>query len=273
MLKKTGLIAAVFWLFCLVPAFSPASEGLADNIIYQPGTDIYGTPKNFNIKYEELKLKSASGPLLNAWLTPAGGELTILIFSGNGGNISIMLDRIVTFHLGGFSTLAVDYPGYGSSEGEPSEEGLYEAAEAAWKYLVEEKRAEPAKIVIYGFSLGGGVAAYLAEKHRPRALILDSTFTRLSAVPSSRQPALKMVFEAALGRAFDTKSRLAKIKCPLLILHSREDQVVPFELGLELYEAYQNNNKLMAEGRGGHMDFMFNPAEYIPALKTIIMMP
>ena len=88
-------------------------------------------------------------------------------------------------------------------------------------------------------------------------------------MPSPPQPNINSAFEAARADAFDTKTSLNCIKAPLLVLHTREDEVVPFEQGRELYQSYQNGPKLLAEGKGRHMEYMDNLAVYIPAIKEI----
>ncbi len=268
-----GFLLALFSLFTGGPARSEETPApyadLKNELIFHPETALYNTPAAFRVKYEELRLPSASGPALNAWLVPGESDLTFLMFSGNGGNISLLLDRMLGFHRLGFSSLSVDYPGYGASEGRPSEEGTYEAAEAGWKYLTEVKKIPPERIVIYGFSLGGGVASWLAARHQARALILDSTFTKVLDVAAHHAPELQRQLIAVMNGAYDTEARLAEIHGPLLILHSPDDRTVPYEFGLRLYERYVGGPKTMVVGSGGHMDFALNP-EYLRAVKTFI---
>lgn len=262
------VLLALFPLLLLATGFD--LEPLKNKLVFHPRPSYYNTPEAFHIKYNELTLNSASGIRLNAWHIPGDRPTTVLLLAGNGGNMAVMLGHIITFHSLGCSSFSVDYPGFGLSEGQPDEEGTYEAAEAAWLYLTEEKKIKPEQIIIYGFSLGGGVAAWLAQKHRPGGLVLDSTFTRLAEVGKTIAPEMAGQVEILLGQSYDSRSRLADIQGPLLVIHSREDRLVPYQQGLELYESYQNGPKTMASGQGDHMDFMLNQSEYLPAIKKFV---
>ena len=264
---KMKILVAV--LGCLAALVLLCGSSLVDNFIYHPSAEVYNTPEAFNVKYEQLTLRSASGLNLNAWHVPGKSNVTFLIFSGNAGNISVITDRLVSFYQMGYSSFTVDYPGFGSSEGQPSEAGTYEAAEAAWNYLTGPLNLKPDQIVIYGFSLGGGVASWLAAKHPPGALILDSTFTRLADAALEHLPGKEEEVAAVLGDTYDTLARLADIHCPLLVLHNKDDRVVPYSLGRKLFEAYQNGPKKMVGGKGDHMDFMLNYATFITAIKAV----
>ena len=244
-------------------------SSLVDRFIFHPSAEVYYTPEAFNIRYEQLALRSASGLNLNAWHVPGKSPVTFLIFSGNAGNISVVTDRLVSFYQMGYSSFTIDYPGFGSSEGRPDEAGTYEAAEAAWNYLTETLKLSPDQIVVYGFSLGGGVASWLAAKHPPGALILDSTFTRLADAALKHIPGKEEDLKIVLGDAYDTESRLADIHCPLLVLHGKDDRVVAHDLGVKLYETYRNGSKRMVSGEGDHMDFMLNYSAYMSAIKEL----
>lgn len=243
---------------------------LKNKLVFHPQPEYYNNPAAFRLKYNELELNSASGVKLNAWHMPGDRPTTVLLLSGNGGNMAAMLGHIITFNSLGCSSFTVDYPGFGQSEGQPSEEGTYEAAEAAWLYLTEEKKTKPEQIIVYSFSLGGGVAAWLAQKYRPGGLVLDSTFTRLAEVGKTIAPEMADQVEILLGQSYDSQSRLADIRGPLLVIHSREDRLVPYQQGRALYESYQNGPKTMVSGQGGHMDFMLNRSEYLPAIKKFV---
>lgn len=262
------VLLALFPLLILATGFDLTP--LKNKLVFHPQPDYYNNPAAFNIKYHELKLNSASGARLNAWHMPGDRPTTVLMLAGNGGNMAVMLGHIITFNSLGCSSLTVDYPGFGQSEGQPSEEGTYEAAEAAWLYLTEKKKIKPDQIIVYGFSLGGGVAAWLAQKYRPGGLVLDSTFTRLAEVGKTIVPEMADQVEILLGQAYDSQSRLADIQGPLLVIHSREDRLVPYQQGLALYETYKNGPKTMVSGQGDHMDFMLNRSEYRPAIKKFV---
>ncbi len=260
----------IFFLFGAV--FLGAGLLFKDQLIFQPSSERFYSPEQFGLNHEEVELRSAGGERLKA-LIIARDTLnpgpSILAFTGNSGNVSLLLDRLSYLHALGVSVLAVDYPGYGQSSGQPGEEGLYQAAEALWR-LALDRGVKPEEIIVYGFSLGGGVASHLAQARSPRALILDSTFTRLRDVPAHDLPLLSPLTRLVLGDAFDTNTRLKDIHCPLLILHSPDDEVVAYELGRRNYDSYINDRKELVRGQGGHMDFLLNHLTYGPRIKELL---
>ena len=151
-----------------------------DSMLFLPGIpsrEIVATPADIGLRYEALRLPTADGEALDAWFVPARDERAVLLFChGNAGNISHRLDSLRIFHDLGLSVLIFDYRGFGRSTGRPTEQGTYEDARAAWGYLVEERGIPEAQVVLFGRSLGGSVSTWLAERTRPRALIVESTF-------------------------------------------------------------------------------------------------
>lgn len=145
--------------------------------------------------------------------------------------------------------LIFDYRGYGRSEGSPSEAGTYQDAEAAWKHLVETRKVPPERIVVFGRSLGGAVAAHLAHKHTPGALILESTFTSAPDMGAKLYPFFPIRWLCRFS--YDTQSIIGEIRCPVLIVHSSDDEMVPYEFGQALYQA-AGGDKRMLTINGSH---------------------
>jgi len=259
----------------LVLAVSLASLGgliFRDQLIFHPVTETRGHPGHYGLFYEEVWLTTAAGDRIRAWRLPppeGGPGRVALFFQGNSGNLSLLMGHLVFLNSLGLDVLAVDYPGYGPSPGRPSEEAVYQSAEALWEEAVR-RGAAPETILLYGFSLGGGAASHLARNHPPAALVLDSTFTQLRDVPGRHFPWLAPYLKLVLGEAFDTRGRLGRIHCPLLVLHSPGDEVVPFELGETLFQAYRNNVKFFGRGRGGHLDFLLNQSLYRARLENLL---
>ncbi|MBS1171998.1 MAG: hypothetical protein H6R12_828, partial [Proteobacteria bacterium] len=140
---------------------------------------------------------------------------------------------------------------YGASSGKPSEEGTYQDALAAWNWLTQEKRLAPERIVLFGESLGGSIAAWLAARHKPAGLVIYASFT---SVPEMAQAVYPLFPASLLVRyRYDTRAALGSVNCPVLILHSREDEIVPFRHGQALLEAAREPKRLV-ELRGGHND-------------------
>lgn len=219
-------------------------------LVYYPSRSIDATPEAVGLEYEEVAPATSDGVKLSGWFVPAkNARAVVLFFHGNGGNLSHRLDTLKLLHDLRLSTFIFDYRGYGKSEGTPSEEGTYRDAEAAWAYLTDVRRIPADRIVFFGRSLGGAVAAHLAREHSPRALILESTFTSIPDMGAEMYPFLPV---RVLSRfEYDTGDVLPKLHCPVLIVHSPEDTLVPFSHGKKLFEA-ANEPKRFLEISGSH---------------------
>ena len=158
-----------------------------------------------------------------------------MLFHGNAGNISHRVDYAAMFDRLGFSTLLVDYRGYGRSSGAPSEQGTYRDAAAGWRWLTETKGIAAGDIVLFGESLGGGVAAWLAAREKPRALVLASTFSSVPDLAAEIYPFLPVRF---LSRyKYNTLDALARVHAPVLVAHSKSDDIIPYSHGERLFAA------------------------------------
>lgn len=237
------------------------------SLLYLPGVagrQLDGTPESIGLGYEEVWLDTSDGVRVHGWLVPGDASHTVLYFHGNAGNISHRLHTLRQFHDLGLSVFIIDYRGYGQSEGSPSEYGLYRDAEAAWQYLTENRGIAVNDIVIYGRSLGASVAAWLAVDRGPRALILDSAFTSVPDIGQEVYPWLPVRLLSRFQHA--TSEHVIKTNCPLLIVHSRDDEIVPFHHGEALFSA-ANEPRTFLELRGGHNDAHFtSEAIYIDGL-------
>ena len=192
----------------------------------------------------------------------------VLFFHGNAGNISHRLDYLLMFNRLRYTTLIVDYRGYGGSTGSPSEEGTYRDAEAAWDYLRHARAARPEHVVIAGESLGGAVATWLAAKVQPRAVLLFSTFTSATDLGADVYWFLPVRILSRIG--YDNLANLKSIRAPVFIAHSRDDDVVPYRHGRKLFDA-AGEPKAFVEMRGGHNDgFIFTRAEWSAQLAAFL---
>jgi fermentation-respiration switch protein FrsA (DUF1100 family) len=189
-----------------------------------------------------------------------------LLFShGNAGNIADWLAAAPTFRDMGFSVLLYDYGGYGNSTGKVSEARCYADARAMWKWLTETRHVSPEKILIYGQSLGGGVAADLAREVHPGAVVLESTFTSVPDAAARKLPFLPVRWLCSYQ--FNTAAKIGDIHAPIMILHSPDDTLVPFAQGKKLFEL-ANEPKTFVEIRGGHNDgFAKSKDVYLAAWK------
>ncbi len=245
------------------------------HLLYIPeaGRELAPTPQTIGLAYESIEVRTEDGETLHGWWVPApgGGKAargTVLLFHGNAGNISHRLDYLQMFNRLGYATLAIDYRGYGKSTGSPSEEGTYRDSLAAWNWLVQSRETKPQDIVIAGESLGGGVASWLAARQAPRALILMSTFTSIPDIAAKVYPFLPVRLISRFS--YDNVSNLRQIKAPVLIAHSRDDEVIPFDHGRALFAAAAEPKQFL-EMRGGHNSgFVFAREEWAGAVAAFL---
>lgn len=232
-----------------------------------PGRDLRATPADLGLTYEDVHLETSDGETLHGWFVPAPNtKATLLHFHGNAGNIGDRVDLLALFQHIGLSVLIIDYRGYGQSTGQPSEAGTYRDAEAAWAHLVESRQTPPDRIILHGQSLGGAVAAWLATKVEPAGLILDSTFTSVPDIAGEVYPWLPVRQLARLR--YNTLDRIPDIEAPILVLHSRDDDIIGFHHGERL--AKTADARLVAL-RGGHNEtLMRNESLYREAIVDFI---
>ena len=237
--------------------------------IYFPERAIIVTPAKIGLQYQAVSFKTADGIKLSAWFVPAEKSRGVILFChGNAGNISHRLESMCVFYRLGMSTFIFDYRGYGQSEGKPGEQGTYLDAEAAWQYLVQKQQVAPSEIIVFGRSLGGAVGAWLAQNHTPKALIIESTFTSVRDFGAELYPC----FPVRLLSRFDYNATdyLHQVNCPVLVVHSRDDEIIPFSHGRQLFEA-ANEPKEILEIMGTHNEgFMTSARRYEDGLDSFI---
>lgn len=220
--------------------------------LYCPVREVLYKPDELGMDFEDVVFKSDDGLLLSGWYIPAeNSRLTVLFCHGNGGNMTHRLDSINIFYKLGLNCFIFDYRGYGSSEGTPGEEGTYLDVKAAYEWLTKEKKISPDDIIIFGRSLGGSIAAQLAARVEARALIIESTFTSFVDIGRKFYPYMPVRWFSRFS--YRTIDYVKDVHCPVMIIHSRNDDIVPFEFGLELYEA-ANEPKKFVEISGSHND-------------------
>lgn len=242
-------------------------------LVFFPHEDLEATPALISLDYEELDLTTADGEVLNAWWIPhPEARATLLFLHGNAGNISHRLDSINIFHQLGLSVLIIDYRGYGNSTGTPSEQGTYIDAETAWDYLIKQRKINDNDIIIFGRSLGGAVAIGLASKHQPTALIIESSFTSIADVGKHYYPYLPTSLLARIK--YSSIDRIANIKSPTLFIHSKDDEIIPYKYGKQLFTEALNETttaKSFLDTIGGHNDgFLLSGKQYIDGLNRFI---
>ena len=242
-----------------------------DRLIYFPhiGGGVMVTPARVKLPFDDVRITTADGETLAAWWVPATPvHGVVLLFHGNAGSIADRIDYLPHFNAMGHAVLLVDYRGYGASTGKPSESGTYADAQAAWRWLTAERGFKPADITVVGESLGGAVAAELAARMQPRALVLISTFTSVSDLGSEIYPWLPVRLISRYR--YDTLQNLRQFRGPVLIAHSRDDDIVPFAHGERLHAAAAGAAPLL-EMRGGHNEaFLFGRPEWVRAVSGFL---
>ncbi len=238
-------------------------------LIYFPTSQIIYTPAALRLEFEDLMLASPDGVKINAWYVPAKAPRGTVIFChGNGGNMSYSLDVAENFTKMNFNVLLFDYRGYGKSGGSPTEKGTYADAQTAYDWLLKEKKIPEKEIVVLGRSLGGAIAANLTKDRSPRMLILESAFSSVADVASKSYP----IFPVRLlcRYRYDTSEYVKNLKCPLLVIHSPEDEIVPYSLGRKIFDS-AGGPKEFLKIKGTHNEGFDESKEvYVKGLRTFI---
>ncbi len=225
---------------------------MQSTFLYGPVREVTYTPDELGLDFENVFFKTEDGVKLNGWYVPDGNsKFTLLFCHGNGGNMMHRLDSINFFYNLGLSCFIFDYRGYGNSSGKPTEEGTYLDAAAAYKWLTEEKNVPPEDIIFFGRSLGGSIAAQLATKVTPASLIIESAFTSYADIGRKFYPYMPVKWFAKFN--YRTIDYVRDVHCPVMIIHSRNDEIIPFEFGLQLHEAVNEPNEFV-EIFGSHND-------------------
>ncbi len=239
------------------------------SMIFFPSAEIEATPQDWGLEYEDVNLTTVDGKQLHGWYIPhPDSNRVVLIFHGNAGNISHRGESVRIFHRMGLNVFIIDYRGYGKSQGKAGESGLYKDANAAWQYLTQDRNIDKDHIIIFGRSLGGAVATNLATEVQPAALILESTFSSVDEFAKLLFPIMSRVLVSRYH--FNTLTKIKKINSPLLVLHSPADEMIPFYMGKDVFEA-ANQPKYFVTMKGDHNNgFMLSQPDYEQELKKFI---
>jgi hypothetical protein len=265
LLQSLGIVAVAYAVVVLLMWLTQ------DRLVYFPqiAGSVTMTPASLRLPYEDLRIATDDGEKLAAWWIPAAdAKGAVLVLHGNAGSIADRLDYVQPFHAMAYSVLLVDYRGYGASTGKPTEAGTYADAQAAWRSLTEQRGLQPAQIVVLGESLGGAVAAELAARVQPRALLLVAAFTSATDLGSEIYPWLPVRLISRFH--YDTLQHLRRYRGPVLIAHSHDDEIVPYAHGERLHAA-ASGEKTLLEMRGGHNDaFLFGRPEWTQAVAAFL---
>ena len=241
-------------------------------LLYLPdlaGRELNALPTDIGLDFEDVDFQAADGVSLHGWFVPAKAALgTVIIFHGNAGNISHRLDTLRIFNTLSLNSFIFDYRGYGQSGGRPTEAGTYLDAEAAWRHIVETRGIDADAVVLFGRSLGAAIAARQASVATPAALILESAFTSAPDLAAELYPIFPVRLLARLD--YGTQGFVQNSAAPVLVIHSRDDDIVPFAHGLALLETAGDRGQLLAI-RGDHNSgFLRSGQTYLQGLEAFI---
>jgi fermentation-respiration switch protein FrsA (DUF1100 family) len=264
-LKFILVIAVCYGLLVVVVYFM---QGRMLYLSEVSGRTLTMTPINVGMDYQDVSIETTDGVTLHGWFIEGRSSQVLLFFHGNAGNISHRLDSIRQFRDLGLSVLIIDYRGYGQSEGRTTERGIYRDADAAWRYLIDVRGIVASDIVIFGRSLGASAASWLAAQHQPLALIVESSFTSIPDIAQDLYPWLPARWLSRLSHA--TRDYVRDVLCPILVVHSRDDEIIPFHHGEAIFASANDPRTLLAI-RGTHNDaFLQDESAYIRGLRTFL---
>jgi fermentation-respiration switch protein FrsA (DUF1100 family) len=231
-----------------------------------PDRALGASPSDIGLDYEDVSLTTSDNERLHGWYIPAADARGVLLFfHGNAGNISHRLDSIKIFHELGLDVLIIDYRGYGQSTGKTTEQGTYLDAQAAWDYLTNSRRVPAGRIIVFGRSLGGAIGAWLGAQHTPAAVIIESSFS--SGVDMARRIYPFLPVRLITRLQYPVVDYAAQLDCPVLVVHSRHDEIIPFTMGQAIYAAVKQKKKFL-ELRGDHNNgFLISQREYVAGFK------
>ena len=265
-----GVLIALYLAIGLLAKFT----NVINHFIYFPESTIYQDPADFGLEFEDVYLTTSDGVRIHGWFVPGSSGPTLVWFHGNGGNISHRVDNIAGLNRRlGVGILIIDYRGYGLSEGSPTEQGTYLDAEAAIAHALSRPDVDPERVVLFGRSLGCAVAAEMAVRHDVYAVVLESPFTSVSAMARqaySFLPGLGLL----TGNMYDTLDKAARIDAPVMVLHGDSDEIVPFDMGREVFGAAPEPKRFYRIRGAGHNDtYAVGGAPYLDALGSFLAEP
>lgn len=238
-------------------------------LLYFPDPKILASPVDIGLAFENIYFITEDGLKLNGWYIPAeNAKAAVLFCHGNAGNISHRLESIRLFNSLNLNVFIFDYRGYGRSEGAPSENGTYKDAEAAWNYLTEIGKINPGEIIVFGRSLGGAIAVNLAAENQVGGLIIESSFTSVKDLAGEIYP----FFPVRLLSRFEyrTVERIKDVNCPVLIIHSKDDDIIPFHHGKQLFESATNPKEFLIISGDHNQGFWSVGEGYESAIKSFV---
>ncbi len=229
--------------------------------VYAPTSFVKKTPRDTGMPFDSIALASDDGVTIQGWFIPAqspeqppatnSAPRTLLFFHGRAGNMSDSLEKIHLFHDMGLDVFAIDYHGYGASSGAPTESALTGDALTACFYLVDKRNVKLERLYIFGEDLGAAVAIDLATRVAPAGLITEGANASILEKIEDDWPLIP--WQYLLLNQFDSIKKISDVRVPVLMIHSSDDELVPFNDSRRLY-ALAHEPKELVEIHGSHRD-------------------
>jgi fermentation-respiration switch protein FrsA (DUF1100 family) len=251
--KLWGAWALLFFmLFGSGMGCGMAWDSFIESQIFFPDKMLVADPGDLGLEFEDQWITTEDGVKIHAWWVPSkDSDIVLVFFHGNAGNISHRLDNLRHLNAWGVSVLIFDYRGYGKSGGSISEKGLYADSRAALQAGLARAKASGSKLALFGRSLGGVAAVSVANKPEVQGVILESTFTNLGDMAKVHFPLPGL---GALKKRFNSLGRIDGVSAPKLFIHGNRDNIVPMELGRQLFEAAPEPKTWLELPGAGHND-------------------
>jgi pimeloyl-ACP methyl ester carboxylesterase len=256
-----GILVAVWgiWMFFRQP-----------RIVFKPNRELMADPSDFGLAFHDVDLPVNGHRVHGWWLFGDDPRKVILCFVGAHGNISHELPTVAFLKRLGASILLIDYPGYGKSEGRPTERGCYLAAASAWDYAIGEKGIRPEDVIVFGRSLGGTVAAWLAARHPECArLVIHSAFTSVPDIAAREYPFFPVRYFCYIR--FNTLKQVRACRVPVIVMHPKNDAFIPFRHGERVFQAAPEPKRFMPLHGGHHGSEWQKTPGLLPALRSLVM--
>lgn len=258
----------VLWIIVIAILFLMFARYVERHNVYFPMKKITTTPEAVGLNYEDVYFKTSDNEQLHGWFIPNNkAGFTVIFCHGNAGNISHRLEKLLMLYTLGVNIFIFDYRGYGKSQGIPSESGLYKDAKAAYNYLRWRRKIPGDNIILYGESLGGAVVIELAHKEKVRALITEEAFSSLKDMARIAYP---IIPQFMILSKFDSVSKIREIKCAKLIIHSSNDEIVPFSFGEKLFDAANPPKKFLELSGSHNTAFLDSEEQFRKGIKSFI---
>jgi fermentation-respiration switch protein FrsA (DUF1100 family) len=274
-LAKRAVVGVGVGVVAILGFLAISIRSIENRFIYFPPQHPKGfaSAEQYGSRAEEVWFVAADGVKLNALYLPNPQSRKVIVwFHGNAEDLSTVAGALNFYSAAGASVLALDYRGYGKSEGSPFEDGLYRDGDAAYDYLIKQRHAQAEDIILLGHSLGGVVAIDLASRRPCGGLIVESSLT--TAREMARRLFRIPLLDYAPRTRFDSLSKIPRVRAPVLIVHGTKDEMIPFSMGRCLFENASQPKALYAVEGAGHNDLLEVAGEaYLERLKTFVAGP